>query len=237
MNKTAEVGEKVYKYNQPPQQKGLIDNALPREIISMIFSYLNPKDIQSASVVNRHWNDLSIYTAKHKQSCRIKAFAKFLGENLPEVPKREQLFSIAKDNQILDAENLKQIKSSIYTTRKRFVELLKDLDIEYLNNLEKSPEYIIKPIFFENIFDLATSAKINQIDQTFDDDQKAFTLWTISEKLTESKHMKNAIAAANMIPDTFVKTPILIEISMALKQSGNFEKAIEVANMMPDDRY
>lgn len=62
-------GPNLPPYLTPPQQEGLINKTLIRDVFLKIFSYLREKDLNSIANVCRKWRDLSIPTIQ-KEECR-----------------------------------------------------------------------------------------------------------------------------------------------------------------------
>lgn len=216
---------------------------LPLEIFQQVLSYLDPKSRQSAVGVNKLWCNVVIDTARRKELSLIKDFAKFLAKNLSGKLDADQIRRLLKigrddDEKKLNFANLIAVKSSQRILRENILEILKDLKHEDLKSLEELSRDERKPLFFENIFDLARIYK--QIDEAKtipDENNKSIALRDGSIDLTRNGEIVKAIELANTIPGKLYKCAALLEVCVAFTRRWDIDKAIELANTIPDEIY
>src|SRR5690625_2206606 len=111
------------------QTENVMPMVLPPEIFENVVSYLNPFDLQSASIVSKAWNAIAINTAKNKNFYAITHFIQFICQNISQKKYSSQideLRSITQYNIILNCKNLIEIKDSTIVLKEKIVKVLQN---------------------------------------------------------------------------------------------------------------
>lgn len=213
---------------------------LPVEDLEKILSYLDSMSLQQAALVSKDWSSVSIDTAKHEEFSKIKNFANFLGEKLPESypTQKKQLLDIGNggESKILESVSLLEVKSSIKIVNETIVNVLKDLKDEDLKELESASKGLTTPQFFEDVFELARLYKnLDEINKITDERKKSLALSNFSIQLLNSDKVDHALKIAKLIPreDYDLKENALSYISTNLLRQGKVDKGLEIANDLP----
>ncbi len=126
--------------NSPLKENNI--QILPSELLQRIFSFLNNYSLQSSVTVCQFWKQNVITFVKFKEYGSINRFFKIsleinLAEKLNNIPNEY------RTNQ--PSDSLVAIKRSIFLLREKILNILKDENIEKLNQLKK--------LFFEEKFE------------------------------------------------------------------------------------
>lgn len=231
MDNLNRVGNEGHQFNLPLQEDGLTINHLPVEIFIKIFSSLDDKDIQRASLATHSWNVIAVDTVARNEFSKVKKFADFLSKSMPENSSEatEQLFAIGSDRKILNSISIMQVKSSINVLHDQILKILINLNENDLNNLEELSKNEPKPKSYEHIFALAKIyKKLEEADQ-LEEFEKNIALKEIPKQLASYGRVDKALEVAAMMTNKFTQSLALKEISAVLIENGNFDKAEEVA--------
>lgn len=166
VNFTNIEGKALNLRNDSPAEEGLINKTLPQEIFQHILSYLDDRDLRQASYVSHVWSAAALDTAKQEEHHKMRAFAHFLFAHLDDKSyenQRNKLLHIYTGTSILNATNLRQVRSSTRSFRQSTINVLKQLkrdDLERLKGLSQGERL---PIFIKGIFDDANLGR--QLDE------------------------------------------------------------------------
>ncbi len=189
-----------------PGNDGFMDKIQQLDCVIPIFSCLNRTTMVSTAAVSRFWNQYSLQFVKNREFTLIKNFTEFLIENLgldrnlgrthrkKSYSKQiESLSNLFSDQTILNPINLIQVELSIIILRKKKIRILEVIKDSHLQKLETMSRVIEKPLFFENIFDLASEYEPNEIYEIIDDEIKKDALCEIFDKSFKSEETSIAI--------------------------------------------
>lgn len=175
------------------QNNGLINAALPIEIIQMIFTNLRDADMQSANKVCHFWKERTLSIAESNIT-EITKFAKFLDDNLITTDTNQQkILSKLKNSvppllELFSSEAL-HLKKFIYLRnrlKENLFDVLMSLNTEDVRRLKDLSDKNIKLYFFEHIFDSAQIYKNMEImDRMTDDGLKSIAIRNISMDLAK----------------------------------------------------
>lgn len=225
-------------YNQPEQDEALIDKALPPEVLQKVLASLDSVDMQHATLVSWRWSYNTLDVAKREEFAKIKRFAQFLGENLKGegyAPQREKLSDVFSDREILTSVNLLQTKELVNKYKEIILNLMKDLPDDELGNLEKKSQNEVKPILFENIFELAPIYKqIAKAELLPQGPARDEAIEDIMTELAKKGSIAKVLEIATTISDAFKKEHAISSLMSRLAHSGVREKAVEFANALSD---
>ncbi len=217
----------------PPElgNDGFMDKIQQLDCVIPIFSCLDRLTMVSTGAVSRFWNQYTLQFVKNREFTLIKNFTEFLIENLgldEALGKKptnesyssqiESLFKMFSDQTILNPKNLIQVELSIIILREKKIRILGGINKDHLSHLETQSRDIEKPLFFENIFNLALECKKDEI---IDDEIKKDALTNLSDKSIESKETYDAfineiIKLTNTINSDKIKCETLLAISSKL---------------------
>lgn len=226
------IGGEGHKDYYEPQ--GEINKALPLEIFEKILVRLDGLGVQQASLVGHLWSVGAIDTAKQKEFSIIKGFIKFLCDSCGDQSK--SLLDVAGKTEILGSINLLQIKNSILETKESLLEIVKGLSTDALNELENQSQNQVRPLFFENFFELAKLyQQLDKVDEMQDGKPKDLALLRIVVALVQYNNMDKAIFVVNKMTIPYSKWKALECIINGLLLRGNEGKAMEVADTIEQE--
>lgn len=233
MNDLSNVSIASFSYYNKSLEKQGKDNILPLEIFERVLCYLNNIDIKKTGSISCLYREASITPAKREEFSKIKAFSTFLANHLDEdsyAKERKALFDMGSNTIVLNSVNLMEVKSSIYIERERVVNILKDLKESDLKSLEEFSKDI-KPLFFENVFELVKIyMKIPKAHEIPDEILKGCALKDIALEFLKLGQIEKAIEIANIIVCEEYKGIVLQNVSLRLMESEKIEEAIALAN-------
>ena len=208
--------------------------SLPRDVFTLIFSYLEKKDIQSMVCVSRQLKVMGLYATSNSQTTAIYKFVLtfITGLNPDQCPSEVKSFiEISQNITSISFASLQLLKKYILKERETLINVIKKMDPIDVIELKT----VKRPHFMENIFQLASlEVRIDAAKDLPDIIQKASTLRGICRELTRFDSVDRAIEVAGLIPDVTERGFVLRDISKALTESGSIERAIKVAGLIPD---
>lgn len=197
---------------EPSQKISPPFDQLSKPLLTHILSYVHDTSTrQSTALVGKLWTTQTVGAAKNREQSLIKNFVEFLSENLDKqsyATQIKQLSDIVSDTKIFDSINLITLKSSINEQKDAIVNILKSLDENDLNVLEKLYENKTKPQFFEDIFYLARFyKKIEGTNQIPNEYAKRCALESIIKNLIQDNQydINKSETIIDKIPDEFAK--------------------------------
>jgi len=161
----------------PPQgpTRGPTISNIPDELLSEVFSYLNPAEQREAGKVSTRWKGVAVDTARNQANAMMQKFADFLLGNLPPDSYESQIEKLQsiKDTSrnVLGSQNFAEIKSSAEELKAQFAHVLMDLTDEDFAQLEKQfKESRISSPFVTDVFETVKRdlAKIKQLIESYD---------------------------------------------------------------------
>lgn len=213
------------------------------DIFQIVLSNLQPKDIQATAFVNRQWNKISISTAQNILNLN-RNFACFLGNHLPqEYPtQRERLLAIG--NKVIICDNLLSAKSSIDKLKEGVIIVLQEFGKEDIKKIEELVKHVVKPYFFEHIFDLVKiyrkmkEVNYDSILSRKDEDQEGVAMWCnlfddIGNDLTSDINCEKVMEIIYSMPEKKYHSIAHYELAEHL-QMKNEEMALKLAKSIPD---
>lgn len=218
MNNIDKLDGNTNKYDVPPlNQENLIDK-IPPEIFQKISSYLKDENIETSQTVSSQWNEARLYPIKNETHIQLMSLIHLIVSNLPEGTHealKANLIELGKDEKILDAISLKQIKALSYGYKESLVDILKDLSVLEITTLESTA--VNCPEAFKYVFKLARIYKdlaLNLSD---------FQLAEYVDILLDSNFFSKVLEESNKILNKDLKSVKLISI-------------ITLLDFLPDDK-
>lgn len=221
---------KINPYDVPPPNEENFVDKVPPEIFQKISSYLSAEDIESSEAVNPKWNEASLYPLKNENHHHLAKLIHLLLKHLPEgVDKhlKDKLIELEKDDKILDAISIKQIKSLSHKTIECVVEILKDLSDLEITSLESKVIPVPEP--FKDVFKLARI--YIDLKRDLSDDKLAECV----DVLLKAGFLDKALETSNKISNKDLKSDQLIAIIMLTQESRSYLKALEIIYNPPMD--
>lgn len=213
-------------------------NEFPKEIFTNIFSNLEVKDFPSTSRVNKLWMCQSIKFIEERELPIIINFTTCLGKNLNAEPSLlQKVIQMGSDAKIHKSASLIEIRSSIYRIKEEILSLIiKYIPLAEINRVQESFKNVIKPIFFEDFF---------QITEFF------FRIFLAKNKPTEIKNpelseccqnlvrcglLNNGIENTKLINGSTAQNNLFKEIFKILLKKRAIDKAIEMVENSTFDK-
>lgn len=210
-----------------PEKNSLIERNLHRDALYEVFSHLDDRSLQNASLASRYFREIAVETSKRKNLPHIKPyFTKFV-ENL-KISSEEKIELHLKLEAALDesspekALSLKEVKSSFHLLNLKLEEIFKDIILYredlLIEELESPPEAL-----FEFIFNLFAESEYNELLKGRFSDSYRYTQLFIF--LASHGYLDKALEISNRISQCHdIKLSTQIEIFHELISNNYFAK-------------
>lgn len=224
---------------------------LPPELVKLIFSFLTTKEQETVGLVNKEWSQLSRKNIKEKQVELIKnitkTFKKLISEERldPEMYQEEveALEAIENKSNILDANDLLQVRNSLLNMRSLMVSSLKSVSNKDLQSLQIKFNSTEMPEFFKNLPTLVALYK--NWDEAVFYARSGSASWAEKElanivgEFVKMGLLNEAVSLAESIPEEIAKAKAkaLKSVVSYFVQQGNIDKAIAITQKMTVDSY
>lgn len=225
-----------YSYNNDNtlvKQERLFEE-IPPELIQKIFGYLAPIDIQHASCVSFKWCDSIIDVAYYEEIWKIRNFANLLFSCFKKgalVEEKTAIFHVLDKESDVFPKNLIEIKREIFFCQEIVLNILKKLNINDLGVLKHFIKDMLKPAFFNNIFDLADIYKqMAAMDYEANDFYKCYEQIQLSIRLVsmENGNVDKAVDVVNAVFKIDNNQQGFSPFFKALVMKGHVDKALEI---------